>query len=112
VRLKAQRLLNAQAAKAGKAGVVAGEGSLLINQAEAASLAQYEEDLAAYGHELQANMHGYQSRLLKANAPGAGTMAVETALAAGSSAASSYSSYGYGGNKGRGGSIATGGDYM
>ena len=38
VRLRAQRYLNAQASKAGGAGVVAGEGSLLVNQLEAASL--------------------------------------------------------------------------
>src|SRR5262245_59382580 len=62
-RLKADRMLNAQASKAGGAGVVAGEGSLLTDQLEAASLAQYEEDLAAYGHELNSQTHGFESKL-------------------------------------------------
>jgi len=47
VQAKTHRMLNAQASKAGNAGVVAGEGSLLTDQLESASLAQYDEDLAA-----------------------------------------------------------------
>src|SRR5262245_25907440 len=65
VELRAQRHLNAQAAKAGGAGVVAGESSLLVDQLEAASMSQYEEDLAAFGHELASKTHGFESKLFK-----------------------------------------------
>jgi sortase (surface protein transpeptidase) len=93
-RLKAQRHLNAQASKAGGAGVVAGEGSLMVNQLEAASLAQYEEDLAAYGHEISSNLYGYQANLFGHQARRQSGMSVPLGLlAAGSSAASSYAGY-------------------
>jgi hypothetical protein len=90
-RMKAQRHLNAQAAKAGGAGVVAGEGSLLVDQLEAASMAQYEEDLAAYGHQLGAQGHGFESKLFKTQESRiTGTMPYAVGLSAGSAAASNY----------------------
>jgi hypothetical protein len=64
-RIRSQRRLDAQASKAGGAGVVAGEGSLLVDQLEAASMAQYEEDLAAYSHDLNAKTAGFESKLFK-----------------------------------------------
>lgn len=62
-RMRAERHLRSQASKAGGAGVVAGEGSLLALQMEAGSLAQYEEDLAAFGHEIRSNLHGFEAKL-------------------------------------------------
>jgi hypothetical protein len=99
-RLKAQRMLNSQAAKAGAAGVVAGEGSLLVNQLDAASLAQYEEDLAAYGHKLNAQgaeitseSHTFESRLFKARASNIeANMPLNVGLSAAAAGASSYAS--------------------
>ncbi len=67
-KLKSQRFLNSQASKAAKSGVVAGEGSLFENQMEAASMSQYEADLAAYGHEISSNLYGYQAKLFKSDA--------------------------------------------
>ena len=94
VRLKAQRMLNAQASKAGGAGVVAGEGSLLTDQLEAASLSQYEEDLAGYSHELGAQTHRFESKLFRNQLNRIKSQEwIGVGLAAGGSAASSYSSY-------------------
>ena len=105
-RLKSRRMLNAQASKAGGAGVVAGEGSLFVNQMEAASLAQYEEDLAAYGHEINSNLYGYQSKLFKNDARRIQGSAVYTSLLAGAQAgASTY--FSGGGKIGGGGTVAT-----
>jgi hypothetical protein len=101
-RLKASRLLNAQASKAGRAGVVAGEGSLLANQLEAASLAQYEEDLAAYESEVGAQVHGirkttagFEESIFKGQEKSIRqNQWIGVTLATVGSAASSYSSYG------------------
>lgn len=94
VRLRAQRFLNAQAAKAGAAGVVAGEGSLLVNQLEAASLAQYEEDLAAFGHELQSTTRGFEARLFKAQERSIrSNRGISTGLAFTGSAVQSFASF-------------------
>jgi hypothetical protein len=94
VRLKSQRFLDAQASKAGRAGVVAGEGSLLESQLEAASLAQYEEDLAAFTHELGAKTHGFEAKLFRNQQKRIqANQWVGVTLATASSAASSYDSY-------------------
>jgi hypothetical protein len=94
VQLRAQRHLNAQAAKAGGAGVVSGEGSLLIDQLEAASLSQYEEDLAAYGHQMNSATHGFESKLFKRRESEIrANQGWQVGLATGSSLLSSYSSY-------------------
>jgi hypothetical protein len=93
VRLKAERHLNAQAARAGGAGVVAAEGSLLVNQLEAASLAQYEEDLAAYGHDLSALTRGYETKLFKNQARRLrSTQYAEVGLSAAAAGSSAYAS--------------------
>lgn len=108
VRLRAQRMLNAQASKAGGAGVVAGEGSLLADQLEAASLAQYEEDLAAYGHELAGQTRGFEGKLFRATEKKlARTQWVGTGLAVAGSASSSASSYYGGRSSGTGQTVAT-----
>src|SRR2546422_9798072 len=96
VRLRAQRYLNAQASKAGGAGVVAGEGSLLVNQLEAASLSQYEEDLAAMGHEINSKTHGFEAKLFRQSQNRIESNEwIGVGIAAGSSAASSLASYGF-----------------
>jgi len=93
VELKSRRFLNQQSARAGGAGVAAGEGSLLVNQMEAASLAQYEADLAAYGHDLSAQTHGFESRLFKRQQVRAqNSMYAEVGVATGGSLAGSTGS--------------------
>jgi len=117
VRLKAQRMLRSQASKAGGAGVAAGEGSLLTNQLEAASLSQYDEDLAAYSHELAGQTRGYESKLFKHQLSRIESQKwLSVGLASASSAASSYSSYSSKGSSGgqttttpKGSTVATSG---
>jgi len=100
-RLKSQRLLNAQAARAGRAGVVAGEGSLLVSQMEAASLAQYDEDLAAFskkleakGHRINATTSGFEGSLFKGQEKYIrSNQWIGVTVATASSAASSYQGY-------------------
>ena len=106
-RLKSQRMLRSQASKAAGSGVVAGEGSLFANQMEAASLSQYEEDLAAYGHEITSGLYGYQAKLFKSNAKRIASRAPYTSALAGAQAgASTY--FGGGGSFG-GRTVATSG---
>lgn len=106
------RLLNAQAAKAGGAGVVAGEGSLLVTQLESGALAEYtaqseeypyrleskrlyaQAEQARYSGALQGNLKDFESSLFKYGAKSTmyyGTIATGLALlGAGSSAYQTY----------------------
>jgi hypothetical protein len=105
-RLKSSRLLNAQAARAGRAGVVDGEGSLLVSQMEAASMAQYEEDLAAFGKKMEAKGHrinattsGFEASLFKGQEKYIRrNQALNVTVATVGSLASSYGSYSGGGS--------------
>jgi cell division protein FtsL len=123
VRLKAQRMLNAQASKAGGAGVVSAEGSLLENQLEAASLSQYEEDLAAYNHELSSQTHGFEGKLFRNQEKrlkdqawlNVGLATTSSLAGSASSIASSYGSGGKGGSvatQRTGGTLSAGGEYI
>jgi hypothetical protein len=113
-RLRASRILNSQASKAGAAGVVASEGSLLTNQMEAASLAQYDEDLAAYSHrlnaagaEITADTHRYESRIFGARAANIkANQWLNVGISAAGAGASAYTSSGMG-RSGGGGTVAT-----
>jgi hypothetical protein len=107
-KLKSDRFLRSQMSKAGKAGVVAGEGSLFVNQMEAASLAQYEEDLAARGHEIDSRRYGYEAKLFNHGARATMARAPYSALVSG--AAAGFGTYSAGGGSygfGSGSTVAT-----
>ena len=100
-RMKYERFRDTQRSRAGAAGVVVGEGSLLEGQMEAAQLAQYEADLAAYGHELSSQRASFEEKIFGWRARKlADSQYMNTGIAVGSSLASSYLS---GAGKGLGG---------
>jgi hypothetical protein len=111
VKARAESLLESQASKAAASGVQAYESaSLLENQLEAAGLAAYEADLAAYPHELASARESYTSRLLKRAARQTEESAIYSSLIAGAQAGTSAYVGGGGMKSGGGKSISTGYD--
>jgi hypothetical protein len=91
---EAERFLRSQLSRAGAAGVQIGEGSLLEGQMEAASLAEYEANLAAYPHVLSSQRESYRSKIfgLEARRASSGAL-LNSAIAGFSSLAASYGSF-------------------
>ncbi|MGH6692026.1 MAG: hypothetical protein ACREF4_15260, partial [Gammaproteobacteria bacterium] len=117
---QARRMLNKQGSQAGMAGVVAFEGSLLENQLEAASLAEYNAQLAEmeprmdamrlrrggqvaeFRGELSAGLNDFQSKLFRGRASESKTYGGYATIASGaaagvSGAASFYTAGAFGG---------------
>jgi hypothetical protein len=87
------------------AGVQIGQGSLLESEMQFAADADYAAQLAKYPHDLGANLKGYEGRLFGAQASRIKSMqALNTGLAVGGSAASSYGAY----SRSQGSTLATG----
>jgi hypothetical protein len=64
-RLRAQRFLSTQKAQMGKTGALAGEGSFLDAELEAASMGEYEALLSGYDSRVEAHRSGYAADLAR-----------------------------------------------
>lgn len=105
IALKHKRFAASARARAGGSGVFVGEGSLLEGQMEAANLAEYEAQLAAYPHELASQRASFESKIFGVQQRRAEDSALSGAVISGvgAGASSLASSYGSGAFKSTGG---------
>jgi hypothetical protein len=94
VEAKYARFREGQRSRAAAAGVALESASLLESQQESAALAEYEAQLAEYPHAIAAQQQSFQSKLFGYQRGKIKSQQIAgTALAAGTSLASSYGSY-------------------